>query len=210
MGSACKNCGKSFQKTRPGHIHCSAECRFKYSYKIRGYKTHICKKCGREYKSKNNVSTYCSRVCQFNKGKRVCVTCGNEYLAKRANQIYCNRGCNPYSTKSTDKFYLSKKWRSIRASFIKRYSSINGSIISNKYCIQCFKKDGTLVDMYAVDHIRRRLDGGSDSFDNLQSLCRHHHQSKSAQEGNKLRTWRGRNTNHYHTYKRGVGRYSSL
>lgn len=39
--------------------------------------------------------------------------------------------------------------------------------------------------MYAVDHKVRRKDGGGDNFENLQSLCRKHHQIKSAQEGNK-------------------------
>ena len=38
--------------------------------------------------------------------------------------------------------------------------------------------------MVVVDHIKRRQDGGTDTFDNFQSLCSHHHDVKRAEEKN--------------------------
>lgn len=56
------------------------------------------------------------------------------------------------------------------------------AIESNRKCFRCDKPT------FAVDHIVRIKDGGTHDLSNLQGLCRHHHQSKSASEGNKNRS----------------------
>jgi 5-methylcytosine-specific restriction endonuclease McrA len=84
---------------------------------------------------------------------------------------------------SPDCFYQSKQWQSIRNSFRSMTTTINHFNLSNKLCIECYK-EGTIKEANVVDHILQRKHGGTDDYDNLQSLCDHHHNIKSANEGN--------------------------
>ncbi len=101
-----------------------------------------------------------------------------------------------------DPFYNSPEWRRVRKAFIQSSTILwnppfekqeDGSlmmttqIVSNRLCHECAKQ-GNTVEMHTVDHIVRIKDGGSRTdFSNLQSLCKHHHAVKSAQEGNTIR-----------------------
>lgn len=155
----------------------------------------ICVTCNGTF-TVTHVKKYCSPECNPNmrvwdRANRYCTTCGSEYKPYTRHQKYCKRACQPYRKGGQDKYYQSKEWKVIRATFITLNTTVNGLPISNKYCIECYRKQGRLNDMYAVDHIVRRADGGSNEYANLQSLCRYHHQSKSALEGNSTRTNHG-------------------
>ncbi len=103
---------------------------------------------------------------------------------------------------SPDQFYQSGEWRSIRKIHFsksttvtpdqyKRILDINPGlkytcgVISNVFCLECYK-EGRLKEGKQVDHIIRIKDGGSRTeLSNLQSLCTYHHAAKSANEGKK-------------------------
>ncbi len=183
----CAYCSEPFFATRKEQIHCSLMCRQRYSYVIRKHSVCRCAKCGAEFKSKTK-NKYCSRKCQFDKGFRICLNkkCGKKYKAGTFNQKYCCRDCKPYKQDCTV-FYQSLEWKQIRTTFVSGFTLISGFWLSNSFCLECYKRGGKLVKMYAVDHILNRKMGGSDLPQNLQSLCKSHHQKKSAIEGNKLR-----------------------
>ena len=63
---------------------------------------------------------------------------------------------------------------------------IDGAPYSNMYCAECWAS-GKKTATHVVDHIRRRLDGGSDDDENLQGLCARHHDAKRAREANEVR-----------------------
>lgn len=90
--------------------------------------------------------------------------------------------------KTKDYFYQSHAWKSTRKSFLERSTLVNGVQLRNKYCVECFKTTGCYVPMYVVDHIQRIKDNGHKTdHSNLQSLCAHHHHSKSQSEGTRDR-----------------------
>ncbi len=57
-----------------------------------------------------------------------------------------------------------RKWRRVRAAYLKRHP----------WCVVCGEPATN------VDHIVARVDGGSDKWDNLQSLCHSDHSRKTA------------------------------
>ena len=70
-------------------------------------------------------------------------------------------------------FYKSMEWRRLRDWFIKRHP----------LCVMC-KKDGRATPAVIVDHIRPIKQGGAAlDENNLQSLCRACHNTKTAGEG---------------------------
>jgi len=73
--------------------------------------------------------------------------------------------------KQKDSYYQSSAWRTLRNAFIN----------ANPYCAKCGDK------ATVADHIVRRKDGGTDTFNNLMALCYSCHQSKSAGEANRNR-----------------------
>lgn len=150
--------------------------------------THTCVVCARSFTA-NHKRKYCSIECnphirKWDKSPRECLSCNSKYTPIRSDQKYCNRNCNPYNKRYIDPFYQTKEWKQIRASFLELSTVVDGISITNKYCIECYRRNGTLTPTHAVDHIIRRRDGGSDEYNNLQSLCLKHHQSKSAIERN--------------------------
>lgn len=102
---------------------------------------------------------------------------------KRPWQRQSNYG-NRYSI---DPIYHSSQWRSTRELHSQGFTEWNGQKVSNRLCIECYKK-GKIVPFHTKDHKVRIEDGGA-RFDlsNIQSLCLSCHNSKSAKEGNQLR-----------------------
>lgn len=164
----CLRCRKEFLPRNKLNIYCSHECKSRISDIVCN-----CVACGQEFVV-NHKKKYCSPECNphirvWDKADRVCGTCKNPYTPIRRSQKYCCLKCNPYGRKNPDKFYQSKEWKLIRAAFIKA---------GNDKCAIC------RAPVYAIDHKVRRKSGGTDNFQNLQPLCRKHHQRKSAIEGN--------------------------
>ena len=85
-------------------------------------------------------------------------------------------------------FYNSAAWRKSRQARRLESTEVNGHILLNIYCVECYKETGKEVLSYNDDHIVAIKDGG-DPFDykNRQTLCDHHHNKKSAIEGNNRR-----------------------
>jgi len=81
------------------------------------------------------------------------------------------------------KFYNSRPWRKVRASYADK----------NPLCVKC-RAEGKTVKVAYVDHITRVEDGGA-KYDesNLQSLCKFHHDSKSGREAHGYREKNNKN-----------------
>jgi 5-methylcytosine-specific restriction protein A len=65
------------------------------------------------------------------------------------------------------------KWQQLREQILKRDSYLC------KYCLE----DGRVTVGKEVDHKLPKSQGGTDSPDNLQTLCTIHHKAKTANEG---------------------------
>lgn len=84
-------------------------------------------------------------------------------------------------TGKNDKFYNSWPWRKLRKRFLQKYS----------LCVKC-DAEGIVKTATVVDHIERIEDGGDRlDEDNLQSLCKKHHDSKSGKEAHGYKEKRG-------------------
>lgn len=84
-----------------------------------------------------------------------------------------------YGRRSQDnqKFYNGRPWRKVRKAFIDKHP----------LCVKC-KEEGKSVAAKYVDHIQRIEDGGDKlNEENLQSLCKYHHDSKSGKEAHGYR-----------------------
>lgn len=181
----CPRCQKEFLTTRSTQIHCSTACKHCLTETI-----CKCATCGNDFRTKHKRK-YCSAKCspwlrdEWDKSSRICANprCQKSYTPRQRNQSYCKRECKP-DRRGIEPFYRTKNWKTIRSNFLMGVTAINGHLLQNIYCVECFKKGGKLTSAFAVDHIIRRKDGGSDDPSNLQSLCKHHHASKSAIEGN--------------------------
>ncbi|HET8886803.1 MAG TPA: HNH endonuclease signature motif containing protein [Salinimicrobium sp.] len=94
-------------------------------------------------------------------------------------------------TADNQKFYNSWAWRKVRKAYIDK----------QPLCEKCIEEDKTVAAAF-VDHIQRIEDGGAKLDEaNLQSLCKHCHNSKSGKEAhgyrennNKKEGYRGENT----------------
>ena len=81
------------------------------------------------------------------------------------------------------KFYKGKYWRTRREYILRR---------DNYLCQEC-KRNNKLTEGNVVDHIkprhsfsnREKVDGLPENEDNLETLCRSCHNSKTAKESNK-------------------------
>jgi len=74
--------------------------------------------------------------------------------------------------KKADSFYLSARWRKVREIQLQRHPLC-------KICTEM----GLIVPAQIVDHIKPRSMGGADlAFENLQSLCKRHHNIKTKRE----------------------------
>lgn len=76
---------------------------------------------------------------------------------------------------SNSEFYNSRAWRKARKLYLQK----------NPLCVEC-EKDGMIVPATVVDHIVPINQGGDKlNESNFQSLCQHHHNSKSAREASR-------------------------
>lgn len=115
------------------------------------------------------------------KMSRPCREWGCPKLVKsRSQKGYCddhadkrsNWNKRPERTGSTTERGYGHAWRKLREVVLKR---------DNYLCVQC-GKDGRLAEATDVDHILNKAKGGTDSIDNLQSLCDSCHKIKTANE----------------------------
>lgn len=83
---------------------------------------------------------------------------------------------------SSDPYYQTSVWKELRQQHRNGQTEVNGKRISNVFCIECFKESGRLVMGATADHITARKDGGTDTLDNLQTLCDSHDGRKRAIE----------------------------
>ena len=74
---------------------------------------------------------------------------------------------------SGDPYYQSKEWKQLRKPVIQRDKGL---------CQQC-KREGRTKPGNTVDHIVSRRQGGADSLNNLELLCRRCHDKKRGKEG---------------------------
>ncbi len=85
---------------------------------------------------------------------------------------------------NVDPHYHSSAWKTARKLFREEFTRMpDGTMLSNKYCYDCYCEDKMRLPGSETDHIKRRKDGGTDDFSNLRTLCRTHHAIKSSNEG---------------------------
>lgn len=72
------------------------------------------------------------------------------------------------------------RWRKLRALIMER----------DKWLCQACKRQGRASPAYAVDHIVNRAEGGDDSPENLEAICRSCHQRKTQEEASRARLGR--------------------
>ena len=84
----------------------------------------------------------------------------------------------------TDGFYLSVFWRSLVANVWQRDKCLCQECLRDNRLTQLQKPSPTPHGRGYVDHIQPRTQGGSDTLDNLELLCKPCHDSKSAKERN--------------------------
>jgi len=101
-------------------------------------------------------------------------------LTTRKDKGYCDEHSNqrsnwtkrPDRTGSTTKRGYGHVWRKIRAQVLERDAYL---------CVAC-KQAGRFVPATDVDHIMPKSKGGTDELENLQSLCKKCHRTKTANE----------------------------
>lgn len=64
------------------------------------------------------------------------------------------------------------KWKRIRKLALER----------DKHLCQDCRDKGRITPATQVDHVKPKAKGGTDDLDNLRSLCREHHDDKSARD----------------------------
>lgn len=73
-------------------------------------------------------------------------------------------------------FYQTKEWRATRNSFL----------MANPWCVDC-EKEGKKGKATVADHIEQVIKGGEKlNWNNLQGLCDHHHNARSARQRNEM------------------------
>lgn len=78
---------------------------------------------------------------------------------------------------ASDTFYNTSRWRKLRKMFIQQ----------NPLCVWCVEEGKTMAGD-VVDHITPIKEGGSETdWNNLQTMCHHHHNQKSAWESKRNR-----------------------
>ncbi|WP_121665261.1 HNH endonuclease [Mesonia aquimarina] len=104
------------------------------------------------------------------------------YKPKKIKRSWVNER-KPYGRRlaENEKFYNSWSWRKVRKAFLQK----------NPTCIKCEAENKVTTAKY-VDHIQRIEDGGAKlSEENLQSLCKFHHDSKSGKEAHGYKEKKG-------------------
>ena len=81
-------------------------------------------------------------------------------------------------------FYHSTQWKALREQHRQGHTEVNGYLLSNRYCVECYRESKMRLPGSVCDHIIQREEGGKDELSNLQTLCSTHHNAKSAKEKN--------------------------
>ena len=75
------------------------------------------------------------------------------------------------------------EWQQIRTAYLK----------AHPWCVYCGRKANE------VDHVIPILDGGTDDWDNLRSMCKHHHSQHTAKEGGGFGNPKGKGVENAHS-----------
>ena len=102
-------------------------------------------------------------------------------VKSRSQKGYCDEHASKRSgwtrrvdrTGSTTERGYGYAWQKLRKQILKR---------DNYLCVKC-SEQGRLTEAKEVDHIKAKAHGGTDDWDNLQSLCTPCHREKTAKEG---------------------------
>lgn len=106
----------------------------------------------------------CANLVKSRKQKGFC----DEHASKRSGW---NRRVD--RTGSTTERGYGYAWQKLRKQVLQR---------DNYLCVTC-KAKGRITEATDVDHIVAKAHGGTDDWDNLQSLCSPCHREKTAREG---------------------------
>jgi len=109
--------------------------------------------------------------------------CAHHGCPNLVNTRYCPEHAKAEATRynrfsrdrQRDKYY-GGTWRRVRAAFL----------AAHPLCEVC-RDEGRLTSATLVHHKVKLTDGGTNDWDNLQSLCHSHHASLHLQERNKCR-----------------------
>jgi 5-methylcytosine-specific restriction protein A len=105
--------------------------------------------------------------------------CNKPGCGKLTNNRYCDQHTQDKSnyqhTKTVTQRGYGHAWRKLRRIVLAR----------DKYLCQLCLKSGRVTEAQVVDHITPKAKGGTDNLDNLQSLCNHCHDHKTATEDSK-------------------------
>jgi len=94
----------------------------------------------------------------------------HEYATKRG---YCDSHQSvDWQKKRRNPGDYGSDWRKIRKAVLERDGWL---------CVPCYKQ-GKLTPAKEVDHIINIASGGTDDFDNLQTICRDCHKRKTSEE----------------------------
>lgn len=82
-------------------------------------------------------------------------------------------------------YYHTPQWKSLRTEHRKGFTKMpDGFMLSNIYCVDCYKEYKFKLPGSTCDHIQAREDGGKDELSNLQTLCPTHDARKGANQKN--------------------------
>ena len=97
--------------------------------------------------------------------------------------------CKAYATNDgrCDEHQVRHRWNHTKNRHERGYDSKwvklrEKVLIRDEYLCQVCKANGIYTQAKEVDHIVPKALGGSDSFDNLQAICKHCHREKTLQE----------------------------
>ena len=174
---SCHWCGKDFSVNpyrKDSANYCSYDCMHSGR---RNRTVKQCLVCGKEFSVKASIASRstnrcCSLECKYilharEKDARVfkfCLYCGQEFKSRRES-VYCSKRCKQESQRPENAtvrgFYSSDYWKNVRWQIMER---------DEFTCVRC----GSSHNLH-VHHIKRKGNGGGESFDNLITLCRSCH-----------------------------------
>ena len=106
---------------------------------------------------------------------RPCGEGGCGQLVRSENYCERHRKARPKNRKRPDPYYMTARWKRLRKMVFNR----------TPWCCMC-----KLTMATEVDHVIPRSEGGQDTFENLQGLCKSCHSKKTAREvGWTTRKW---------------------
>lgn len=167
----CLNCNKEFYvyKCRDNKVKfCSTHCKYEHKNKIgKTLEDRICAKCGITFKvEKRLLGKFCSKECYYlskqNREERICLNCKKPFIVKKSLFVNnCSKECRTEYQKRNKidrSFYRTQDWKKIRMRVLVR---------DDFKCINCGED---CMELH-VHHIIEVKKGGTDTVDNLSTLC---------------------------------------